>query len=105
MIQKIAVDFDDTITFVNAYPDVGVLRPKAVEVLKKLKEKYILILWTCREDKYLEDAVNLLKENGVEFDYINECPEKSRKVVADVYIDDRAFGGIVDWEIIEKTLL
>ena len=104
-MTTIAVDFDDTITYVNAYPAVGELKPEAIDVLKKLKNNYTLILWTCREGIYLTEAVNALKENGVEFDYVNECPAGSRKVVADVYIDDRAFGGIVDWKIIEKTFL
>ena len=104
-MYTIAVDFDDTITYVNDYPNTGQLKPEAIEVLKKLKKKYTLILWTCREGKPLQDAVDLLAKNGIEFDYVNECPEKSRKVVADVYIDDRAFGGIVDWKIIEKTFL
>ena len=40
----------------------------------------------------------------IEFDYINESPYKtySRKIIADVYIDDAVLGGITDWDKIEE---
>ena len=105
MKQILAIDFDGTITYENKYPEVGELRPKALEVIKRLKDSYTLILWTCREGKELSDALLALNENGIEFDYVNECPFGSRKVAADCYIDDMAFGACVDWDIIENKFL
>lgn len=101
----IAIDFDDTITKPSIFPTMGEIRPEAIEVIKMLKERYILILWTCREGLFLKEAVDALLNCGIKFDYINECPQKTRKVVADIYIDDRAFGGCVDWDIIKNELL
>jgi hydroxymethylpyrimidine pyrophosphatase-like HAD family hydrolase len=100
----IAIDFDDTIVEDSNWPEVGKFRYKAKEVIKELKKRHTLILWTCRYGEYLEMAIRFLKENGIEFDYINECPlvPTSNKIYADVYIDDRALGGTVDWERIAK---
>lgn len=101
----IAIDFDNTITLEGNYPVTGELNPLALEVIKELKKEHTLILWTCREGIWLDEAVQLLHNKGIEFDYINECPEGTRKVIADVYIDDRAFGGTVDWNLIRKQLV
>lgn len=104
----IAIDFDDTITEYSPWPIMGRIKPEAVSVIKKIKKAgHTIILWTCRDGKYLDEAVNALKKEGVEFDYINEFPgvPTSRKVYADIYIDDRALGGIVDWNQIENKLL
>ena len=57
-----------------------------------------IILWTCRTGQPLQDAVDLCKSYGLEFDAVNEnLPEmikaygnNSRKVSADKYIDDNA---------------
>ena len=104
----IAVDFDDTITEPSEYPIMGKIKPEAVRVLKRLKEAgHALILWTCREGIYLNEAVEALTSCGVQFDRINEnyVNTKTRKIIADIYIDDRALGGITDWNSIEKYLI
>lgn len=105
----IAIDYDNTITVKDSYPNIGVIDPKAIDVINKLKDRgHTLCLWTCRsyETGTLQEALEALKKAGIEFDYINESPYNtgSPKIVADIYIDDRAFGGIVDWNIIEKYL-
>lgn len=94
----IAVDFDGTIIKAGCFPNLGPALPHAFEVLKKLQEKgHQLILWTCRDGKYLETAVNFCKENGLVFDAVNENIDKvyysgaSRKIVANIYIDDAAY--------------
>ena len=54
----IGVDFDGTIVE-DKYPEIGKEIPFATETLKMLiKNHHRLILWTVREGKYLEDAVN-----------------------------------------------
>lgn len=100
----IAIDFDGTIVE-HRYPAIGAQRPFAFETLKALQKKgHRLILWTHRTGRTLEEAVKYCKDNGVEFYAVNSnYPEEkwdtqdSRKILADVYIDDRNLGGIPPW--------
>ena len=103
--MTIAVDFDGTIV-TDRYPDIGNEIPFAVETLKLLQqEHHRLILWSVREGKLLDEAVAWCKERGVEFYAVNkEYPEQklqddgfSRKLKADLFIDDRNVGGLLDW--------
>lgn len=81
----IAVDFDNTLTNKSIYPITGKLNSAAIMYLNGLKASgHKLILFTARTGKYLDEAVNLCKANGLEFDGIEP------KVKADIYIDDRA---------------
>lgn len=101
----IAIDFDGTIVEDN-YPKIGEERLFAFETLKRLqKDGHRLILWTYRAGSKLRDAVNFCKENGIEFYAVN-CsfpgekfnPEnESRKINADLFIDDRNLGGVKGW--------
>ena len=92
----IAVDFDHTLS--NAgYPHIGQPNKPLFDALIKLKSQgHNIILWTCREDIQLQQAVDWCKEQGLEFDAVNENVPwigfYSRKVCADVYIDDLAVG-------------
>lgn len=106
----IAIDFDGTIVD-DAYPEIGKPRIFAFETLQKLQEEgHRLILWTYRSGLRLEEAVYYCEKNGINFYAINKSfPEeqfdytKSRKIHADIFIDDRNFGGIVGWgEIYQK---
>ena len=109
----IGVDFDGTIVE-DKYPEIGKELPFAIDTLKMLiKSHHRLILWTVREGKYLEDAVNWCRERGVEFyavnrDYPEETTENndhiSRKIKADVWIDDRNLGGLPDWGTIYRMI-
>lgn len=109
----IAVDFDGTIVE-HRYPAIGREIPFAIETLKKLaNERHRLILWTVREGKLLEDAVNFCRERGLEFYAVNrDYPEEeknknnhfSRKLKADVWIDDRNVGGLPDWGTIYEMI-
>ena len=92
----VAVDFDGTLSLDSQYPNIGRFNTCLYEALMKLKGiGWSIVLWTCREGKELKEAVEWCKMNGLEFDAINENPPevpfKSRKVVADMYIDDRAY--------------
>ena len=92
-----AIDFDGTL-FEHKYPKIGKPIAHNIELVKRLKgEGWKLILWTCRAGELLEEAVEKCKENGIEFDAVNaNLPEiillygDSRKVVADLYFDDKA---------------
>lgn len=102
----IAVDFDGTIV-TNEYPNIGEELPFATETLRMLiRDHHRVILWSVREGKLLQDAIDWCRERGVEFyavnrDYPEEEKEKnnhySRKLKADYFIDDRGIGGLPDW--------
>lgn len=102
----IAIDFDGTITEHSPYPITGKIRFGAIEVIKKLQEKYICCLWTCREGEDLLQAIRILKDCGITFEYVNTSPRTtSRKIYADMYIDDKALGAEIDWYDIQRKLL
>lgn len=102
---KIAVDFDGTIVE-HRYPEIGKEILFAFDTLKELqKQKHQLILWTYRSGRELDEAVEYCRENGIEFYAINNSyPEEefdedfsSRKIEADIFIDDRNIGGLPSW--------
>ena len=102
----IAVDFDGTIVE-HRYPEIGREIPFAIDTLKMLiADRHKVILWTVREGKLLDEAVEWCRERGVEFYAVNkDYPEEkkeynnhfSRKIKAEVWIDDRNLGGLPDW--------
>ena len=106
----IALDFDGTLAD-HAFPEIGKPRTWLIEqAIEWRKGGDKIILWTCREDvniadhasyvprNYLTEAVEWCKKFGLEFDAINQQLEEiddpmlkvSRKIFADIYIDDRA---------------
>jgi len=108
---KIAVDFDGTIVE-HQYPEIGKEKLFAFQTLKELEKKGArLILWTFRTGTELEAAVEFCKKNGIEFYAVNKnYPEEimdesvSRKIDADIYIDDKNVGGFPGWSEIWQIL-
>jgi hypothetical protein len=108
---KIAVDFDGTIVE-HEYPEIGKEKLFAFLTLKELdKMGARLILWTFRAGKELDDAVEYCRKNGIEFYAVNKnYPEEifdetvSRKIDADIYIDDKNVGGFPGWSEIWQML-
>ena len=134
--MTIAVDFDGTIVS-HAYPEIG-RDLGAVAVLKALQargHRLILLTMRCRLNQfttgdaqglvdapagdYLADAVRWCRDRGLTFWAVNNNPEQSRwttsrKVYANMYIDDAALGipllqagesrPFVDWEAVEHIL-
>nr|WP_321231790.1 hydrolase [uncultured Psychroserpens sp.] len=100
----IAIDFDGTIVE-DAYPKIGKARIFAFETMKRLQQDgHRLILWTYRSGTKLDEAVAFCKANDITFYAVNQSfPEEkydnsvSRKIYADIYIDDRNIGGILGW--------
>lgn len=111
--MTIAVDFDGTIVE-HRYPEIGKELPFATQTLKMLiEDRHKLILWSVREGKLLDDAVEWCRKRGVEFYAVNkDFPEEdltknqsfSRKLKADVWIDDRNIGGLPDWGTIYQMI-
>lgn len=108
----IAVDFDGTIVE-DRYPGIGKPMAFAFETLKMLQgDGHRLILWTYRTGRKLDEAVAFCRENGVEFYAVNKGfpeedlndPDTGRKIHADLFIDDRNFGGFPGWGPIYQKL-
>lgn len=108
---KIAVDFDGTIVE-HQYPEIGKEKLFAFRTLKELEKKGArLILWTFRTGKELDEAVEFCRKNGIEFYAVNKnYPEEiqdvtiSRKIDADIYIDDKNIGGFPGWSEIWQMI-
>ena len=108
----IAIDFDGTIV-THEYPKIGKELPFAIDSLKRLQQnpENQLVLWSVREGKELEEAVEFCRERGLEFYAVNSnYPEESvehsepRKLKVDLFIDDRNLGGLPDWGIIYRMI-
>lgn len=78
-----------------------------------INDHHKLILWSVREGKLLDEAVEWCRERGVEFyatnrDYPEETTDNnnhfSRKLKADLFIDDRNLGGLPDWGMIYRMV-
>lgn len=109
----IAIDFDGTIVE-NNFPRIGRLKPNAKEVISKLKaEGHYIIIWTCRKQQRETEARNFLIQNNIPFDLVNESNAvnvqkyggvDTRKVYADVYIDDNGLVELHDWNDIYEMI-
>lgn len=94
-----AVDFDGTLCE-SEWPGIGAPNRKLIEhLIKRQKDGAKIILWTCRVDERLQEAVEWCRDQGLEFDAVNDnIPEliekyggtNPRKITATVYIDDCA---------------
>jgi len=108
----LAIDFDGTIVE-NKYPSIGKPKLFAIDTLKKLQKKgFVLILWTYRSGESLDEAVEFCKKQGIDFYAVNKSyPEEiysddiSRKINADIFIDDRNIGGFIGWGKIYRELI
>ncbi len=107
----IAIDFDGTVVE-HKYPAIGKEMLFAFATIKALQAKgHRLILWTFRAGGPLEEAVEYCKSKGVEFYAVNKnYPEEvmddtiSRKINADIFVDDRNVGGFLGWSEVWQIL-
>ena len=96
----IACDFDGTLCE-HKYPEIGEPNLLLIKsLIKKRQQGDQVILWTCRAGDDLQRAVDwCFLQHGLTFDAINRDVDdivhsnfginKSGKVYADVYLDDR----------------
>lgn len=102
----VAVDFDGTLVTDN-FPDIGEPIEDMFASMKYLRENGVkVVLWTSRNmyknRDLLEEAIQFCNEQGLEFDAINEnvqevqelTGEDTRKIYADLYIDDKSVHAI-----------
>lgn len=79
--------------------------PEVAASITAFTDSVEVLLWTCRVGDKLQEAVEWCREHGLLFDAVNdnlsEMVEKwgsnSRKITADIYIDDKAEA---PWELI-----
>lgn len=96
----IAVDFDG-ILCENSFPDIGEPNYEIISLVRQMIDKgHEVILWTVRNGKELERAVSWCNDYGLHFCSVNApapsnskiydgvYPTESRKIFADIYIDD-----------------
>lgn len=97
-LKIIAVDFDGTLCK-DKYPEIGEANEVLISYLKSQQEQGCkIILWTCRTNQLLANAIKWCFEQGLYIDRANEnLPEvidamggDTRKIFADIYIDDRS---------------
>ncbi|GAC1605784.1 MAG: hypothetical protein NVS3B25_35130 [Hymenobacter sp.] len=101
----LAIDFDDTIAVNDCYPAIGAELPGAIAGLHQLAAAgHRLQIWTCRHGEALDNARAWLDARSVRYERMNEnCPHliakwaDTRKMSADVYIDDKNLGGLMPW--------
>lgn len=68
----IAVDFDGTLCK-NKWPGIGEANKEMITYLKDRQENGDkLILWTCRVDDMLKNAIDWSADQGLIFDAVNE---------------------------------
>ena len=110
----ISIDFDGTIVNGDTYPQIGTLQLLADEVIRGWKKDgQVIIVNSCRTGRFEGMAVDFLIENDIPFDYFNcNLPAQiehymmdSRKISADVYIDDKQLGGLPEtWAEIDMIV-
>jgi hydroxymethylpyrimidine pyrophosphatase-like HAD family hydrolase len=108
----VAVDFDGTIVKPSPHPHLLLdfeLQPNVKEVLEWAHQHFYLILWTCRNNQPLNNAINFLNKHQIKFDSINENAPfldftTSRKIFAEYYIDDKT-GTRINWLQIKNFLI
>ena len=96
----IAVDFDG-ILVADQFPYIGAANYRMVNFVKSLiSDGHEVVLWTSRTGTPLTDAMEWCEEQGLHFCAINDnspsnkakyeamYPQGTRKVSADIYIDD-----------------
>lgn len=102
MRKAIAIDFDGCLC-TNEYPAIGSPNWSVINRAKEEQQAGAgLILWTCREDQLLMDAVAACEGWGLTFDAVNESlPDwieefktQPRKVGATEYWDDKSVNPI-----------
>lgn len=107
-VMIIAIDFDGVLAK-NASPEIGAPIYQNISLVRQLLDLgHEVILWTSRAGAELENAVKWCDERGLHFCAVNDnapsniakyrqrYPGGTRKVYADVYVDDHSLPYVVE---------
>ena len=105
----IAIDFDGTLVE-HQYPEIGPLKPGAKEALLAFKKAgHKIAIWTCRGGEEERMVRIFLAQNDIPYDSVNSPVPGSdlgtRKIYADVYIDDKGFRFDDNWDELRQLLI
>lgn len=106
----IAVDFDGILADTDVeFPDIGTPNYAMLKYIKELMlAGHEVILWTSRTGQALSNAITWCYYHGMDFETVNDnapsnkakyakmYPQGTRKVHADIYIDDHNPGFMLD---------
>ena len=103
----IAIDFDGTIVE-HAFPKIGKLKNGVQSFLYQIIKKHQIIIWSCRNNmvlncdnkKWLKQMEYFLEANNLPYTRI-DLGDRG-KIVADVYIDDRAINFNDNWKELKE---
>jgi len=106
MSKTVAVDFDNTIAEYHGWSGIGefgepIQNAKWALDLMKKQLGYTIIIYTCRLE--IPAVKEYLDKHEIPYDYVNHNPKNSEldlhpmKIIADIYIDDRAIGFNGSW--------
>lgn len=100
----IAVDFDGVLC-TDKFPEIGEPQYEVISLVRQLIDRgNEVVLWTTRNGDELDAAVRWCEDRGLHFcsvnapapsnerEYRSKYPTQSRKIYADVYIDDHNIG-------------
>lgn len=117
----IAVDFDGVLCK-SKFPKIGPPNYEVISLVRELIDKgHEVVLWTTRNGDELKEAVEWCEDRGLHFcavnepapsnnaEYADKYPVQSRKIYADVYIDDHNieytyYGSSVSTKCIRRIL-
>ena len=101
----IAMDYDETL-FTEAFPEKGTPNQPVIDkVIEFIGYGAEVVLWTCRDNDYLKEAIDHCKDHGIMLAGANEkAPSMNsfsdgdefgnKKIFANIYVDDRSPGSI-----------
>ena len=109
-IPTVAVDLDGTLTSGAKFKGANIIDPPrdgAKEAMEQFREwGFRVIVFTVRGN--VDVVAEWLGEHEIPYDFINENPDQppdsSGKVIADVYVDDRAIDGTLEWSKLAKMV-
>lgn len=97
----VAVDFDGVLCR-DEFPEIGAPNYRMISLVREIADAgHEVVLWTSRADDRLVEAVRWCEDRGLHFCAVNDnapsnrerykdlYPNGTRKVFADVYMDDK----------------
>lgn len=116
----VAVDFDGVLCK-DRFPDIGEPYYQVISLIRECIDRgHEVVLWTTRNGEELEKAVAWCEDRGLHFCAVNapapsnekkyrdKYPTQSRKIYADVYVDDHNLGFSIrglESELLRRQLL